>query len=134
MDDRFQFEKRHITEQLRGPSLASDPDYNKLKRRKNYIVDKVFQSMANLLFFFESIGNVPSSTWIRITPDKRKRKIDEIGREAHKELQKLFEDDVKDLLGIRSKNPKDKKQSYAFSFDQVNTFSYLYRRWGWTGE
>jgi hypothetical protein len=106
MRERVQFEKRHIIEELRGESLATDPDYNKLKRRKNYVVDKVFTSMANLVFFFESIASVPSS-----------KTLDELERKARKELQKLFEDDVKDLLGIRRVNPD--KQIYGFLFDRL---------------
>ena len=50
----------------------------------------VFQAMANLLYFFKMISD-------------------------HPELQKTFEDDIKDLLGVRRYNPKSYNYGYVFS-------------------
>jgi hypothetical protein len=68
------------------------------KNRKRYL-DKekvtilnefVFPSMTNLAFFFRSISRYP-------------------------ELKKIFDDDVKDLLGINRENPKRDKYGFIFS-------------------
>jgi hypothetical protein len=57
---------------------------NKKDRLKVYYLDKhIFQAMANLAFFFEAIAK-------------------------HPELEKIYEDDIKDLLGIRRKKLFDK--------------------------
>ena len=110
MHDKLQFEKQCIKEGVWGKLRTSHPDYKNLNRRKNYVVDKVFRSMANLVFFFECIANLPSSTM---------PSVDKVEREARKVLQDLFENDVKDLLGVRRANPKDKRQIYAFVFDRL---------------
>jgi hypothetical protein len=70
------------------------------KERKRYL-DKekvevlnecIFPSMANLTFFFKSISKYP-------------------------ELKEVFEDDIKDLLGVRRKDPQ--QNSYGFIFSQL---------------
>jgi hypothetical protein len=60
------------------------------------------------IFLFECIANVSSSAM----PN-----MDKVEREARKVIRELFEDDVKDLLGIRRTNPK--RQIYAFLFDRL---------------
>ena len=50
----------------------------------------VFPAMANLIYFFKMVSE-------------------------HPELQKTFEDDIKDLLGVRRYNPKSYNYGYVFS-------------------
>ena len=57
---------------------------NKIDRSKVHYLDKhIFPAMANLAFFFEAIAK-------------------------HPELEKIYEDDIKDLLGIRRKEASDR--------------------------
>ncbi len=56
---------------------------NRIDRLKFHYLDKIFKAMADLSFFFEAIAR-------------------------HPELEKIYEDDVRDLLGIRRKKPSDK--------------------------
>jgi hypothetical protein len=107
MQEKLQFEIKYIKEDSRG--RTSDPEYDLLNKRKNDVLKKVFKSMANLVFFFESIANIPSSSMPYMEPNER---------EARKVIRELFENDVKDLLGIR-RNPNDKRQNYAFVFDRL---------------
>lgn len=59
-----------------------------LDKEKVAVLDKyIFQSMANLRFFFKSIA-------------------------AYPQLREVFEDDIKDLLGIRRNNPQP--NNYGF--------------------
>jgi hypothetical protein len=61
-----------------------------LRTKKTRILDEViFPSMADVTFFFEAVAE-------------------------HPELRPLFENDIKDLLGIRRNNPR--KSAYAFMF------------------
>ena len=53
------------------------------------MLEKIFTSMANLLFFFECISKYPV-------------------------LEELFEDDIQDLLGIRRSNPQQQVSGYIF--------------------
>jgi hypothetical protein len=107
MQEKLQFEIKYIKEDLRG--RTSDPDYELLNKRKNDVLKKIFKSMANLIFFFECIANLPSSTM---------PSVDKVEREARKVIRELFQNDVKDLLGIR-RSAKDKRQTYAFLFDRL---------------
>jgi len=52
------------------------PAYSNLRKRKTDALDRIFTSMANLTFFFECIAKYP-------------------------DFEVLFEDDIKDLLGVR---------------------------------
>lgn len=62
-----------------------------LDKEKVTILDKfIFPSMANLTFFFKSISRYP-------------------------ELKKIFDDDIKDLLGVRRINPEQNKYGFIFS-------------------
>jgi hypothetical protein len=54
-------------------------------KKKVYYLDKIFKAMADLAFFFEAIAK-------------------------HPELEDLYEDDIKDLLGIRRKKPSDESK------------------------
>jgi hypothetical protein len=59
---------------------------NEIDRLKVYYLNKhIFPAMANLAFFFGAITK-------------------------HPELEKIYEDDIKDLLGIRRKKPSDKSK------------------------
>jgi hypothetical protein len=79
---------------------SSDLEYgrNVEKNRKRYldkekvtILDKfIFPSMANLTFFFKSISRYP-------------------------ELKHIFDDDIKDLLGVRRIDPQHNKYGFILS-------------------
>src|SRR5437870_4796919 len=76
--ERLQYERLELRKTRAGREL-SQADKNlrrKLATDKVRVLDKIFQAMANLSFFFESIS-------------------------AHKELQELFDDDLIDLLGLK---------------------------------
>jgi hypothetical protein len=61
-----------------------------LRRMKNYYLNEhLFPSMANIVFFFEAISTYP-------------------------ELQDEFEQDIKDLLGIRRIGPRANNYAYVF--------------------
>jgi hypothetical protein len=70
------------------------------KKRKRYfdkekvlVLDRhIFPSMANLIFFFKSISRYP-------------------------ELEEVFENDIKDLLGVRRGDPE--QDDYGFIFSQL---------------
>jgi hypothetical protein len=114
MHEKLLFEIKCINDDLRGTDRTSHPEYNRLSKKRHDVLPKLFRSMANVYFFFECIANVSSSAM----PN-----IDKVEREARKVIRKLFEDDVKDLLGIRRTNPK--RQIYAFLFDRL-IFSLIY--------
>lgn len=62
-----------------------------LDKEKVKLLDKyVFESMANIMYFFRSVSRYP-------------------------QLREIFEDDVKDLLGVRGKDPKDGDYGFIFS-------------------
>jgi hypothetical protein len=87
MREKLQFENKKTEQKLRGEELAENDTYSSLKKRKTNVLDRIFTSMANLTFFFKCIAE-------------------------HPELNKLFEDDVKDLLGVRSM----RHEVYGFMF------------------
>jgi hypothetical protein len=64
-----------------------------LDKEKVRVLDEyIFPSMANLTFFFRSISRYP-------------------------QLKEVFENDIKDLLGVRRENPQH--DSYGFIFSQL---------------
>lgn len=66
-----------------------------LDRMKVYYLDKIFKAMADLAFFFEATAK-------------------------HPELEKIYKDDIKDLLGIRRKKPSGKpKPLCGFMFSDL---------------
>jgi hypothetical protein len=65
---------------------------SKLRKRKFDALDRIFISMANLTFFFECIEDYP-------------------------ELEDLFHDDIKDLLGVRRNDTYN--QQYGFMFSRL---------------
>jgi hypothetical protein len=69
-----------------GEELSEDIKDKKIDRLKVHYLDKhIFQAMANMIFLFEAISLFP-------------------------ELKKLYEDDIRDLLGVRH----EKSQQYGF--------------------
>src|SRR5947209_885205 len=92
MQEKLQFEIKCIKEGLAGSDRRSHADYNKLSKKKHDVLPKLFQSMANLVYFFACIENVSSSSMPNIEPNEC---------EARKVIRELWLDDVKDLLGIR---------------------------------
>jgi hypothetical protein len=71
----------------------SQGDNKNLPRMKVHYLDKhIFQAMADLMFFFQTVAQ-------------------------HKELQKVYEEDIKDLLGIRRAKPNE--LPYGFVFVQL---------------
>jgi hypothetical protein len=68
----------------------SQEDNKNLPRMKVHYLDKhIFQAMADLMFFFQTIAE-------------------------HKELQEVYEDDIKDLLGIRRAKPNELQYGFVF--------------------
>lgn len=75
-----------------------------LRRMKNYYLNEhLFPSMANVVFFFETVS-------------------------LHHELEEEFELDIKDLLGIRRINPKANNYAYVF---QALVHSIIYTKKGY---
>jgi hypothetical protein len=89
MLQKLHFEKRRNNERLRGRELVEDAKYSSLKKRKTDVLDRIFKSMANLIFFFQCISN-------------------------YSELSDVFDDDIKDLLGIRRKDPQRQVLGFVF--------------------
>lgn len=94
-DEKLRLEKIYsdIQDGKRGENGKLTQEEKELERRlrvkKTRILDGIiFPSMINLTFFFECIAN-------------------------HKELQVLFEDDLKDLFGIKRNNPIEKNYAYV---------------------
>jgi hypothetical protein len=90
MKQKLHFEKRRQSEKLRGRDLTQDEEYPRLKKRKTDVLDRMFRSMANLTFFFQSVAE-------------------------HSELAKVFDEDIKDLLGIKCADPQKQVPGYIFS-------------------
>ena len=90
MKERLLFEKKRDATGLRGKALRRDKAYLNLKKRKTDVLDKIFTSMANLIFFFECIAESD-------------------------ELRSIFENDVLDLLGLRRNSPESHRAGYIFS-------------------
>lgn len=81
---------QHISDMENG-QIVNNNRKRYLDKEKVLILDKyIFPSMANLIFFFKSISRYP-------------------------ELKKIFDDDIKDLLGVRRINPEQNKYAYLFS-------------------
>ena len=76
MREKLQFGKEKEKLGLRGKDLQENSAYSNLRKRKTDALDRIFVSMANLTFFFECVAKNP-------------------------DLEELFEDDIKDLLGVR---------------------------------
>jgi hypothetical protein len=89
MQKKLRFERRRMSEELRGKELVKNKEYSSLKKRKTDVLDRIFRSMANLIFFFQCLAE-------------------------HSELAEVFDNDIKDLLGIRRKDPQ--KQVLGFVF------------------
>jgi hypothetical protein len=92
----------HRREEIQADREPSEDDRrkrnNELDRLKVYYLDKhIFPALANLAFFFEATAK-------------------------HPELDDLYRNDIKDLLGIRRKKPSDKskpKPSCGFMFSDL---------------
>ena len=68
----------------------SQEDNKNLPRMKIHYLDKhIFQAMADLMFFFQTIAE-------------------------YKELQEVYEEDIKDLLGIRRAKPNELPYGFVF--------------------
>jgi hypothetical protein len=89
MNEKLQFEKERNKLSLRGEALQTNPLYSTLKKRKVDVLDRVFRSMANIVFFFDRIS-------------------------TEEDLREDFEDDVKDLLGVRRDNPEERIYGFIF--------------------
>jgi hypothetical protein len=78
IEERLRLDKQAEERTIEGK--AAMPEYAKkdasLRRRKNYVLDKAFQAMADLTYFIETIA-------------------------ASQRLQELFTDDLNDLFGLR---------------------------------
>lgn len=83
MSKRLQFERMEIEKTRAGAKLS--PDEMRLGKRlatsKSRIADKISQEMADITFYFESLAK-------------------------HKELQELFDNESKDLMGLRQEIQK----------------------------
>lgn len=89
MREKLLFEKKKEESKLLGAELAENKTYSNLKKRKTDVLARVFRSMANLTFFFKCIAE-------------------------HPELERLFDDDIMDLLGIRRNDPQNDDLGFAF--------------------
>ena len=80
---------------LVGPKIevsaveGSQKKTNPYRMKVHYLDKHIFQAMANLTFFFQAIAK-------------------------HPELQELYEDDIKDLLGIRRNDPNELEYGFMF--------------------
>jgi hypothetical protein len=87
-----QLHEKLATKMGQDPVKVSKKEKGKMNRMKFYYLDKhIFQAMANLTFFFEAIAK-------------------------HPELEELYEDDIKDLLGVR----RDKADKHVCGFMFLN--------------
>jgi hypothetical protein len=92
MKNRLQIERKKSELRLRGEELSKEDELRerKLRTDKTRILDKIiFQSMADLTYFLDSIP-----------------------RQSN--LQSIFEDDLKDLFGIRRNNPNAQNRGFMF--------------------
>ena len=90
VQDKLLFEKKRDKENLHGKILKDDEVYSNLKKRKTDVLNKIFTSMANLIFFFECVAE-------------------------NDELRSVFESDILDLLGLRRNSPELRRPGYIFS-------------------
>jgi hypothetical protein len=97
----LKWHRSFILLKVRGKELAEDATYSKLKSKKFDVLDRVFRSMANLIFFFKCIAEYP-------------------------ELEKVFEDDVMDLLGVK----RNEKQDLGFVFCDLLDYILIGRKGG----
>ncbi len=87
----------HMTKKLEqinaaGKDVPKDIEKQKgaLSAARTRILDEVVcQAMADITFFFSAVG-------------------------AHPEIQKLFDDDIKEILGVKRLNPKDTPYGFMF--------------------
>lgn len=95
---RLQFERMALEKTRAGETLSVDEvkERRRLATEKVRVLDIIFQSMANLLFFFE---------WVA----------------GHKELQELFDDDIIDLLGLKL----ERQESGQFDYGKTITLKNL---------
>jgi hypothetical protein len=90
MQDKLLFEKKRDETDLRGKALKDNEAYLNLKKRKTDVLNKIFTSMANLIFFFESVAEID-------------------------DLRSIFENDILDLLGLKRNYPEIHRPGYIFS-------------------
>ena len=90
MRDKLLFETKRNKENLQGKALKDDEVYSNLKKRKTDVLNKIFTSMANLIFFFECIAE-------------------------NDEIRSVFENDILDLLGVIRNSPERERPGYIFS-------------------
>jgi hypothetical protein len=80
----------HFLRQEQNYLVAGDAEKERnLRRMKNHYLDRVFQAMADLNLFFQAVSKYP-------------------------ELQDEFEQDIKDLLGIRRTRPRNYNYAHVF--------------------
>jgi hypothetical protein len=89
--------KEYLTlKRAKKTGIASEDYHKKIASNSSYnsrILDKIiFPAMANLTFFFKAVA-------------------------SHPELKERYDDNIKDLLGIRRNNPSD--TAYAFMFESL---------------
>ncbi len=77
-----------------NPEDVSAGEENNIRHMKNYYLPLLFQAMADLTFFFESISVYP-------------------------ELRQEFKLQTMDLLGVRRDNPRNHKNHYGFMFENL---------------
>ena len=87
--EKLHFEKKRRQEKMQGKEFVGNKRYSNLKKRKIDALNRIFKSMANLTFYFECIAQ-------------------------DDELNKIFEDDTLDLLGLRDETSKERYE-YIFS-------------------
>lgn len=89
MRDKLLFEVKRMKGDVKG-ALKDDEAYSNLKKRKTDVLNKIFTSMANLIFFFECVAE-------------------------NDEIRSVFENDILDLLGMRRYSPEIERPGYIFS-------------------
>jgi hypothetical protein len=91
--ERLQYERLELKKKRAGEDLSERDNRfrHKLATDKVRVLDKIFQAMADLSYFLESIS-------------------------AHIELQEIFDDDLKELLGLKIERQK--------SFEKHNNRQY----------
>jgi hypothetical protein len=81
MAEKILFEEYRDKTGLAGGDLQRSRKYQALKKRKGDVLDKVYESMANLVFFFEAVNSN-----VMLDAEFRKEMIELVG------LNHLFED------------------------------------------